>query len=59
MRTMYTCGSSNHKREKIFFLAYIAMKAVCILINWLLKKPADVDLHCFKMSIRVLRKLCA
>ena len=28
--------------------SHLALKTVWILINWLLPKPADLDLHCFQ-----------
>ena len=30
---------------------HVVGKTVCILINWLLQKPADQDPHCFQKSI--------
>ena len=29
-----------------------------ILISWLLIKPVDLDLHCFKRGCRILMKMC-
>ena len=38
----------------IFWLSimssHVALKTVCVLISWLLKKPADLDLHCLQES---------
>ena len=31
-------------------------KTVWILISWFLKKPADLDLHCFQLSLHLSRK---
>ena len=28
--------------------SHLALKTVLILINWLLKKPADLNLHCLQ-----------
>ena len=30
--------------------SHVALKAVWILISWLLKKPADLELHCLQES---------
>ena len=30
---------------------HVVWKTVKILIGWLLKKPADLDLHCFQLSL--------
>ena len=28
--------------------SHLALKTVCVLISWLLQKPADLDLHCLQ-----------
>ena len=35
----------------IIMSSHVALKTVWILISWLLKKPADLDLHCLQESI--------
>ena len=30
---------------------HVVWKTVWILISWLLQKPADLDLHCFQLSL--------
>ena len=30
--------------------SHVALKTLWILISWLLKKPADLDLHCLRES---------
>ena len=32
----------------IIMSSYVALKTMCILISWLLLKPADLDLHCLQ-----------
>ena len=47
-----------YKVNKILYLifcliimsSHVALKTVWILIRWLLKKPADLDLHCLQES---------
>ena len=29
---------------------------MCILTSWLLKKPVDLDLHCFQLSLCLLKE---
>ena len=31
--------------------SHVALKTVWILISWLLKKPADLDLHCLQKEL--------
>ena len=37
---------------------HVVWKTVQILIRWVLKKPADLDLHCFQLSLYVVLYCC-
>ena len=44
---------TNVKLIKFYIIitsSHVALKTVWILISWLLKKPADLDIHCFQES---------
>ena len=47
------CKSKYHSAYHIFinyYSSHVALKTLLILISWLLKKPANLDLHCFQES---------
>ena len=59
---LFSCpGTSIKKVNAILFFIFVLIimnsqchvvwKTVWILISWLLQKPADLDLHCFHLSL--------